>query len=99
MHIVLYIYIFFFFADTMYNTPTLKALAAQSIVNNDITTVEIPTHLQEEINALKKLQQIQQDIKYLERKHELLQKILNQIDEDIFGNISEDLIEEGIYPC
>ena len=93
MHIV---YIFFF-ADTMYNTPTLKALAAQSIVNNDITTVEIPTHLQEEMNALKKLQQIQQDIKYLERKHELLQKILNQIDEDIFGNISEDLIEEGIY--
>ena len=42
----------------MYNTPTLKALAAQSIVNNDITTVEIPTHLQEEMNALKKLQQI-----------------------------------------
>ena len=81
----------------MYNTPTLKALAAQSIVNNDITTVEIPTHLQEEMNALKKLQQIQQDIKYLERKHELLQKILNQIDEDIFGNISEELIEEGIY--
>merc|ERR1712215_45505 len=95
MHIV-YIF-FFFFADTMYNTPTLKALAAQSIVTNDITTVEIPTHLQEEMNALKKLQQIQQDIKYLKRKHELLQKILNQIDEDIFGNISEDLIEEGIY--
>ena len=81
----------------MYNTPTLKALAAQSIVNNDITTVEIPTHLQEEMNALKKLQQIQQDIKYWKRKYELLQKILNQIDEDIFGNISEDLIEEGIY--
>ena len=42
----------------MYNPPTLKALAAQPIVNNDITTVEIPTHLQEEMNALKKLQQI-----------------------------------------
>ena len=87
----------YFFADTMYNSPTLKALAAQSIVNNDITTVEIPTHLQEEMNALKKLQQIQQDIKYWKRKYELLQKILNQIDEDIFGNISEELIEEGIY--
>ena len=24
-------------------------------------------------------------------------KVLNQIDEDIFGNISEELIEEGIY--
>ena len=81
----------------MYNTPSLKALAAQSIVNNDISTVEIPTHLQEEMNNLKKLQQIQQDIKYWKRKYELLQKILNQIDEDIFGNISEELIEEGIY--
>ena len=31
-------------------------------------------------------------IKYWKRKYELLQKILNQIDEDIFGNISEELI-------
>ena len=81
----------------MFSSPTLKALAAQSIVNNYITTVEIPTHLQEEMFALKKVQQIQQDIKYGKRKYELLQKILDQIYEDIFRNISEELIEEGIY--
>ena len=96
MHLLDY-YSLYIFADILYNSPTLKTLAAQSIINNDITTVEIPTHLQEEMNALKKLQQIQQDIKYCKRKYELLQEILNQIDEDIFGNISEELIEEGIY--
>jgi len=93
MHIV---YIFFFFADTMYNTPTLKALAAQSIVNNDITTVEIPTHLQEEMNALKKLQQIQQDIKYCKRKYDLLQEILEQIDGDIDYYYETEDFTEGI---
>ena len=67
----------------MYNSPTLKALAAQPIVNNDITTVEIPTHLQEEMNDLKELQQIQQEIKYCKRKYDLLQEILEQIDVDI----------------
>ena len=36
--------------------PTLKALAAQSIVNNDLLTDEIPTQLQEEMYDLKKLQ-------------------------------------------
>ena len=72
----------------MFNSPTLKALAAQSIINNDITTVEIPTHLQEEMNALKKLQQFQQDIKYNERMYDLLQNILEQIvgDIDDYGN-------------
>ena len=67
----------------MYNSPTLKALAAQPIVNNDITTVEIPTHLHEEMNDLKELQQIQQEIKYCKRKYDLLQEILEQIDSDI----------------
>ena len=67
----------------MYNSPTLKALAAQPIVNNDITTVEIPTHLQEEMNDLKELQQIQQEIKYCKRMYDLLQEILEQNDGDI----------------
>ena len=80
----------------MYNPPTLKALAAQPIVNNDITTVEIPTHLQEEMNALKKLQQIQQDIKYCKRKYDLLQEILEQIDGDIDYYYETEDFTEGI---
>ena len=50
----------------MYSSQTLKALTAQSIVNNDITTEEIPIHLQEEMYALKKVLHIQQFIKYEE---------------------------------
>ena len=80
----------------MYNSPTLKALAAQPIVNNDITTVEIPTHLQEEMNALKKLQQIQQDIKYNKRMYDLLQEILEQIDGDIDYYYETEDFTEGI---
>ena len=80
----------------MYNSPTLKALAAQPIVNNDITTVEIPTHLQEEMNALKKLQQIQQDIKYCKKKYDLLQEILEQIDVDIDYYYETEDFTEGI---
>jgi len=80
----------------MYNSPTLKALAAQPIVNNDITTVEIPTHLQEEMNALKKLQQIQQEIKYCKRKYDLLQEILEQIDGDIDYYYETEDFTEGI---
>ena len=80
----------------MFNSPTLKALAAQSIINNDITTVEIPTHLQEEMNALKKLQQIQQDIKYNERMYDLLQEILEQIDGDIDYYYETEDFTEGI---
>ena len=38
----------------MYISPTLKALAAQTIVNNDIPTDEIPIQLQEEMHNLKK---------------------------------------------
>ena len=59
---------------------TLKALAAQSIVNNDLLTDDIPSQLQEEMYDLKKLQRIQQDIEYGMQKYELLQKILDQID-------------------
>jgi len=80
----------------MYNSPSLKALAAQPIVNNDITTVEIPTHLQEEMNALKKLQQIQQEIKYCKRKYDLLQEILEQIDGDIDYYYETEDFTEGI---
>ena len=64
-------------------SPTLKALAAQTIVNNDILTDDIPLQLQEEMHTLKKVKQFQQDIKYDERKYELLQNILEQIDGDI----------------
>ena len=56
-------------------SPTLKALAAQYIVNNDIVTDDIPLQLQEEIHTLKKVKQFQQDIKYNERMYELLQNI------------------------
>ena len=80
----------------MYNPPTLKALAAQPIVNNDITTVEIPTHLQEEMNDLKELQQIQQEIKYCKRKYDLLQEILEQIDGDIDYYYETEDFTEGI---
>ena len=80
----------------MYNSPTLKALAAQPIVNNDITTVEIPTHLQEEMNDLKELQQIQQEIKYCKRKYDLLQEILEQIDGDIDYYYETEDFTEGI---
>ena len=73
-----------------------KALAAQSIVNNDITVVDIPTHLQEEMFALKKVQQIQQDIKYNERMYEILQKILDQIDGDIDFYYENEDFAEGI---
>ena len=80
----------------MYNSPTLKALAAQPIVNNDITTVEIPTHLHEEMNDLKELQQIQQEIKYCKRKYDLLQEILEQIDGDIDYYYETEDFTEGI---
>ena len=55
---------FFLFSDTMNISPTLKALAAQTIVNNDILTDDIPLQLQEEIYTLKKVKQFQQNIKY-----------------------------------
>ena len=53
---------------TMYISPsTLKALSAQTIVNNIIPTDEIPKYLQEEINTLKIMQQIQQNQKKLRK--------------------------------
>ena len=75
-------------------SPTLKSLAAQYIVNNDIVTDDIPLQLQEEIHTLKKVKQFQQDIKYNERMYELLQNILDQIDGDIdFYHETEDFAE------
>ena len=75
-------------------SSTLKALAAQYIVNNDIVTDDIPLQLQEEIHTLKKVKQFQQDIKYNERMYELLQNILDQIDGDIdFYHETEDFAE------
>ena len=80
----------------MYTTPILKALAAQTIVNNDILTDEIPLQLQEEMYTLKKVKQFQQDIKYDERKYELLQSILEQIDADIDYYYETEDFAEGI---
>ena len=64
-------------------SSTLKALAAQTIVNNDILTEEIPAQLQEEMYILKKVKHFQQDMKYNLRKYELLQNILEQVFENI----------------
>ena len=77
-------------------SPTLIALAAQYIVNNDIVTDDIPLQLQEEIHALKKVKQFQQDIKYNERMYELLQNILDQIDGDIDYYYETEDFAEGI---
>ena len=75
----------------MYSSPSLKVLATQSIVNNDILTDDIPAQLQEEMYTLKK---VKQDIEYGMRKYELLQKILDQIDGDIdFYSETEDFAE------
>ena len=69
-------------------SQTLKALVAQTIVNKDILTDDIPLKLQEEMYTLKKMKQFQQDIKYNERMYDLLQNILEQIvgDIDDYGN-------------
>ena len=40
------------FSDTMYISPTLKALTAQTIVNNNILTDEIPLQLHEKMHTL-----------------------------------------------
>ena len=58
--------------------------------------MEIPTHLQEEMNDLKELQQIQQEIKYCKRKYDLLQEILEQIDVDIDYYYETEDFTEGI---
>ena len=80
----------------MYSSPSLKVLATQSIVNNDILTDEIPICLQEEMHTLKKVKQFQQDIKYDESKYELLQNILEQIDGDIDYYYETEDFTEGI---
>ena len=78
--------------------PSLKALAAQSIVNNDITSVEIPIHLQEEMCTLKKMQQIQQLIKYGEGVNDLLIRLLNHLSYYIYFADSNytKLMEDGL---
>ena len=88
--------VIFLSSDTMNMSPTLKALAAQTIVNNDILTDDIPLQLQEEMHTLKKVKQFQQDIKYDERKYELLQNILEQIDGDIDYYYETEDFTEGI---
>ena len=82
----------------MYSSPSLKVLAAQSIVNNDITTVQIPIHLQEEMCTLKKMQQIQQLIKYGEGVHDLLIRLLNHLSDYIYFADSKytNMMEDGL---
>ena len=82
----------------MYSSPSLKVLAAQSIVNNDITSVEIPIHLQEEMCTLKKMQQIQQLIKYGEGVHNLLIRLLNHLSDYIYFADSNytNMMEDGL---
>ena len=77
-------------------SPTLKALVAQTIVNKDILTDDIPLQLQEEIHTLKKVKQFQQDIKYNERMYDLLQNVLEQIDGDIDYYYETEDFTEGI---
>lgn len=67
----------------MYSSQTLKALTAQFIVNNDITTEEIPIHLEEEMYALKKVLYIQQFIKYEEGVDDLLIRLLDHLNDYI----------------
>ena len=86
-----------YFLGTMYISPsTLKALSAQTIVNNIIPTDEIPKYLQEEINTLKIMQQIQQNLKNEEKYNELLTKILIQVLRDIefFENDDVEDVDE-----
>ena len=66
----------------MYFSPTLKILAAQSIVNNNITSEEIPKHLQEEMDSLQK-EIMERDLHAEVRKKNYLQKILQQVDSEI----------------
>ena len=80
----------------MYFSPTLKVLAAQSIVNNNITTEEIPKHLQEEMDSLQKLKEIMERYLHDEvRKKSHLQKNLEQVDKELeyfeyYDNRDED---------
>ena len=82
----------------MYSSPSLKVLAAQSIVNNDITLVEIPIHLKEEMCTLKKMQQIQQLIKYGEGVIDLLIRLLNRLSYYIYFADSNytNMMEDGL---
>ena len=58
--------------------------------------MEIPTHLQEEMNDLKELKQIQQEIKYCKRMYDLLQEILEQNYGDIDYYYETEDFTEGI---
>ena len=82
----------------MYSSPSLKVLASQSIVNNDILTEEIPICLQEEMHTLKKVKQIQQLIKYGEGVHDLLRRLLNHLSYYIYFADSNytNMMEDGL---
>lgn len=75
---------------------TLRALALQTIVNQDLAYNFIPQSLAEEIETLKAIKKKKEDELLDIRKWELLVKIIDNIDDDIYyfsSNIYDDHIE------
>ena len=75
---------------------TLRALAIQTIVNKDLPSNLIPESLAEEIKTLKEMKTKKEDKILNIRKWELLARIIDNIDDDIYyfsSNIYDDHIE------
>ena len=75
---------------------TLRALAIQTIVNKDLPSNFIPESLAEEIKTLKEIKTKKEDKILNIRKWELLARIIDNIDDDIYyfsSNIYDDHIE------
>ena len=75
---------------------TLRALALQTIVNQDLAYNFIPQSLAEEIETLKAIKKNKEDELLDIRKWGLLVKIIDNIDDDIYyfsSNIYDDHIE------
>lgn len=75
---------------------TLRALAIQTIVNKDLPSNLIPESLAEEIKTLKEIKTKKEDKILNIRKWELLARIIDNIDDDIYyfsSNIYDDHIE------
>ena len=75
---------------------TLRALAIQTIVNKDLLSNLIPESLAEEIKTLKEIKTKKEDKILNIRKWELLARIIDNIDDDIYyfsSNIYDDHIE------
>ena len=75
---------------------TLRALAIKTIVNKDLPSNLIPESLAEEIKTLKEIKTKKEDKILNIRKWELLARIIDNIDDDIYyfsSNIYDDHIE------